>query len=130
MSAGGEDGPAPAGRDAALDDVVHLEQLLLDPAVRSDGGRVEALLHPDFVEHGASGRVWDRDGVVEALPADPAVIGEAVDFVPVRIAENVVLLTYRIHGPRETMRSSVWVKDGTAGWRMRFHQGTLVPGEG
>lgn len=87
--------------------VVHLEQVLLDPEVRADGDRVAALLHPDFVEHGASGRIWDRDGVVEALPVDPVVVGEAGDFAPVRLAEDVVLL-----------------------WLLRFHQGTLVPPDG
>lgn len=134
VSGGGEVGPSSAGGDDDfdhdLDRVVHLEQVLLDPAVRAQADRVAALLHPDFVEHGASGRVWDRASVVEALPADPGVIGEAGDFVPVRLAEDVVLLTYRIHGPRETTRSSVWVRDEVAGWLMRFHQGTLVPGEG
>lgn len=123
----GEGGGTPAEHDGDLDDVVRLEQLLLSPDVRARADRVAALLHPDFVEHGASGRVWDRDSVVEALPADPGVVGEAGDFVPARLAEDVVLLTYRIRGPRETTRSSVWVRGGAAGWRMRFHQGTLVP---
>ncbi len=85
--------------------MVHLEQVLLDPAV------------------------WDRASVVAALAGDPAVVGEAGDFVPVRLAEDVVLLTYRIDGPRETTRSSVWVRDRTAGWLLRLHQGTLVPRE-
>lgn len=110
-----------------LDTVVRLERLLLDPAVRADSERVAALLHPDFLEHGASGRVWDRAGVVESIPADPVVAGEAGDFVPVRLAEDVVLLTYRLRGQRGSTRSSVWVRDPVAGWRMRFHQGTLVP---
>lgn len=124
----GEGGPAGrADHDGDLDEVVRLEQLLLSPEVRARADRVAALLHPDFVEHGASGRVWDRDAGVEALPADPGVVGEAGDFVPVRLADGVVLLTYRIRGPRETTRSSVWVRDAAAGWQMRFHQGTLVP---
>lgn len=120
------------GRDdlGDLDEVVRRERLLLDPEVRAQGQRVAALLHPDFVEHGASGRVWDRDGLVEALPVDPVVIGEAGEFVPVRLAVNVVLLTYRIRGARETTRSSVWVRDDAAEWLLRFHQGTLVPPDG
>lgn len=77
--------PTTAGGDADLDEVVRLEQVPLDPAVRAERDRVAALLHPDFVEHGASGRVWDRDAVVEALPADPVVVGEGGDFVPVRL---------------------------------------------
>ena len=126
---GDSEGWPPAGQDDDLAQVVHLERVLLDPAVRANGDRVAALLHPDFLEHGASGRVWDRASVLEALPAEPGVAGGAGDFEPVRLAENVVLLTYRIHGPRETTRSSVWVRDEGAGWLMRFHQGTLVPRE-
>lgn len=127
MIAGGEGNATPAEHDADLDEVVDLERELLDLDVRARGDRVAALLHPDLLEHGASGRVWDRDGVVEALPSDPAVTGEAGDFSPVRLAEDVVLLTYRITGPRETTRGSVWVRDEVAGWRLRFHQGTPVP---
>jgi len=122
-SAGGHGDAA----DGSLEEVLRLERLLLDRAVRSEGGRLEALLHPDFLEHGASGRVWDRDAVVKALPADPGVSGVAFGFLPVRLSDDVVLLTYRIDGPRPTLRSSVWVRDESSGWRLRFHQGTRVP---
>ena len=46
--------------------MVRLEQRLLDPAVRARPDLVAALLHPDFLEYGASGRVWDRAAVVAA----------------------------------------------------------------
>lgn len=39
-------------------EVERLERALLDPSVRADPGRVAALLHPEFVEFGASGTVW------------------------------------------------------------------------
>jgi len=51
----GQDGIAGA-EDRA--EVVRRELLLLDPVVRADVGRVRGLLHPDFVEFGASGRIW------------------------------------------------------------------------
>jgi ribonuclease HI len=107
------------------DDVVRLERLLLDPAVRADAGAVDRLLHPDFVEFGASGRVWDRTSMIAALAADSAVSGAAADFRTSRVADDVVLLTYR--SSERTLRSSLWVRDGEAGWRLRFHQGTRVP---
>lgn len=109
-----------------LAEVVRREQALLDPALRAEGARVEELLHPDFVEHGASGRVWDRASMVAALAEDPAVAGPAGDFVATALADDVVLLTYRVGGPRGSLRSSVWVRDDGAGWRVRFHQGTRV----
>lgn len=105
--------------------VVERERLLLEPAVRADRSRVTQLLHPDFVEFGASGRVWDRASIIESLAADPAVSGAATDLVPVRLAENVVLLTYRLNSSG-TLRSSVWVRESGAGWQCRFHQGTRV----
>jgi len=113
-----------------LEEVVRRERALLDPALRSEGARVEELLHPDFAEHGASGRTWDRASTVAALTEDPAVAGPAEDFHAQALAEDVVLLTYRVTGPRGSLRSSIWVRDPTAtdpGWRVRFHQGTRVP---
>ena len=113
-----------------LDEVVRREQALLDPALRAEGARVEELLHPDFVEHGASGRTWDRASMVAALGEDPAVSGAAEDFRAQALAEDVVLLTYRVTGPHGSLRSSIWVRDPAAadpGWRVRFHQGTRGP---
>ncbi|WP_089403139.1 DUF4440 domain-containing protein [Geodermatophilus saharensis] len=107
--------------------VVELERLLLRPDVRADRRRVDGLLHPDFQEFGASGRVWDRETIVDALAADPTTPGAAEAFAPVRLAEDVVLLTYRVSGGRGSLRSSVWVRAPAAGWRLRFHQGTRTP---
>lgn len=113
--------------DEDLAEVVRRERELLDPARRAAPDRVRALLHPDFVEHGASGRVLDRAAVIAALSADPQVAGEGTDFTPVPLAPDVVLLTYRIAGPAGSLRSSVWTRDSAGGWRLRFHQGTRVP---
>lgn len=110
--------------DDDLAEVTRLEQLLLDPALRADPPQVEMLLHPDFLEHGASGRVWTRDAMADALSVDPAVAGVGADFVAVGLAPDVVLVTYRLIGPAGSLRSSVWVRDADAGWRVRFHQGT------
>jgi hypothetical protein len=110
--------------------VVELERRLLRPEIRSDRHRVEALLHRDFLEFGASGRVWDRETIVEALEADPTGPGAAEEFTSVRLAEHVVLLTYRVSGRAGSLRSSLWVRDGAAGWQLRFHQGTHLPSWG
>lgn len=112
--------------DDELAEVVRRECALLDPGVRADPKQVRALLHPDFLEFGSSGRVWDVASTIPALAADPAVDAEASDFAPVRLGPDIVLLTYRLVGSPTTLRSSVWVRD-TGEWRMRFHQGTRVP---
>ena len=57
-------GPA---TDDVLSEVVQLEVALLDPAVRADRSRLDELLHADFVEFGASGRVFDRNAILDEL---------------------------------------------------------------
>ncbi len=113
-----------------LQEVVRRERLLLDPAIRADVGQVSQLLHANFVEFGRSGRVWDRESVLIAVAADPAVSGPAQDFAAVRLADGVVLLTYSVTGPEGSRRSSIWVLDAAAGWQLRFHQGTANPAAG
>jgi hypothetical protein len=115
---------APVLGNEDLADVVSRERRLLDPSVRRLRDSVAALLHPDFVEYGASGRVWGRAEIIDAMAADPEVSGEATDFAPVEIAESVILLTYRIVGASQSLRSSVWVAQSSGNWRLRFHQGT------
>ena len=111
-------------------ELLRAEMLLLDPLVRRDRARVAALLGEDFVEFGASGRVWARAQMLDLLAAeryDPPVIE---DFACRRIADTVVLATYRTvrakgtTGEREvTLRSSLWSKR-SGKWVLRFHQGT------
>ena len=125
------DGAVPgAPEDPEVADVVRRELLLLDPSVRASRERVLALLHPDFVELGASGRRWDAETAAASMAAaaagDPV---EASGFVGSRLADDVVLLTFEARRYlRVSLRSSVWVRlDGE--WRLRFHQGTPA-GEG
>ena len=136
-------------------EVVKRELLLLDPAVRADLGKVRALLHPDFVEFGASGRIWDAEAIagslaaesapVQAAPDQGAIDGDtdqdtidhravaprALDLEPMSLSADIVLLTYRIDDPeRPSLRCSVWVRSGDGEWLLRFHQGTLVRSTG
>lgn len=111
--------------DTVPDDVVALELRLLDPAVRSQSAAVLALLHPDFVEFGASGRAWSADGVANAIATDDELI-EVAEMTASRLASDVFLLTYRAHrGQLSTLRSSVWLRH-EGQWLLRFHQGTVA----
>jgi hypothetical protein len=106
------------------------EETLLDPAICRDRARVAALLADDFVEFGASGKIWTREEILALLATEeyhPPVIES---FECVRIAPDVALATYQAvrtdttTGERSvTLRSSIWSK-GPWGWRMRFHQST------
>lgn len=109
--------------DPDLAEVVRLELSLLEPHVRHDADHVRRLLHPEFVEFGSSGRVWDRDAVILMMGGESGNVS-AVGLTPRRLAPDVVLVTYTSEaGGRSALRSSTWVRDQT-GWRLLFHQGT------
>lgn len=105
-----------------------LELRLLDPAVRRDRAAVDRLLHPEFVEFGASGRVWDKASVLESLSADTGPSPTVSGLRSERLSGDAVLVTYRAQRPGATasLRASVWLRDAE-GWRVRFHQGTPTP---
>lgn len=109
-----------------FNEVIRSEFRLLDPEVRRDGDQVRKLLHPEFMEFGGSGRIWDAESIVKALALD---INQhqitPINLQTVALSPNVVLLTYQTEdGDQNSLRSSIWVKDGREGWVLRFHQGT------
>jgi ribonuclease HI len=112
-----------------VDEVVRRERLLLQPGVRARRQSVLALLHPEFVEHGASGRTWDRLSIAEALSsgvAEPISMGRVEATA---LSEDVILLTYVARsGDSTTLRSSVWLRTEAGEWLLRFHQGTRTSG--
>jgi ribonuclease HI len=105
-----------------FDTIIELERRLLDPRVRLDRAALSSLLHEDFREFGASGRVYDRDSIIDALLASDGSSATAHDFEAIRLGADVVLLTYRTDPP--SLRTSIWVRDAGGGWRMLHHQGT------
>lgn len=110
--------------------VIELELALLSPAVRRSKARLEALLHADFREVGASGRLWTRDEIIALLTAEEADDDEPIEAVEVDvrgITPEVVLVTFVTDpGGRAARRSSLWRLEGGR-WRMLHHQGTLLP---
>lgn len=110
-----------------------LEVALHQPIARRDGVRLNALLHHDFEEIGRSGRKYTRVEVVASLVAESSVVQDPIESDGYNLSilgPDVALLTY--HSAlrlgdggqvQETLRSSVWVRDGGV-WKLRFHQGT------
>jgi ribonuclease HI len=118
--------------DEELEEVIRLELLLLNPSVRRSRERVASMLHPDFGEIGSSGRRWDVTTALDALGegagegAGEDQVAQTDELSGVRLADDVILVTYESHRPdRVTSRSSVWVRVGPA-WLLRHHQGTAV----
>jgi hypothetical protein len=108
-----------------------LEVELHRPAARSDAGRLDALLHPEFLEFGRSGRSYTKADILDHLLAaatHATVVSNSFALRP--LGPDVALLTYRAAHrgadgglERHTLRCSIWQR-GTAGWQMSFHQGT------
>jgi hypothetical protein len=132
----GLDPPLAGSKETADEEVcAHLmrcERALLDPAVRRDRAQVEAFLAADFQEFGSSGRVWDRQTILDLLSTEAYTAPTAEQMRCTRIATDAALVTYRTarinsSGTRsETLRSSLWIQEGGQ-WRVRFHQGTPAP---
>ncbi|MFI9819403.1 DUF4440 domain-containing protein [Streptomyces sp. NPDC052013] len=117
--------------ETGVDAAIKGELLLLDHEVRRSPQRVAALLHPEFHEFGASGRVWDRATMLTLLEEDPADAPptKVSGMKAVRLAPDVVHLTYDTDADgRRAHRSSVWRRTDD-GWRLWFHQGTLFPSD-
>jgi hypothetical protein len=118
--------------DQDVQAVIELELRLQKPEVRAEPGAVEALLHPGFSEFGASGRRWERTEMLAALAAEqpdgeePAIT--ATEMTGTRLADDVIHLTYLSQrAGRRALRSSIWLRTAD-GWRVYFHQGTLIGG--
>jgi ribonuclease HI len=111
-----------------LDIVRDCERALLTGAVRGDRLSAGLLLHPDYREFGRSGRVWDKESVLDLMEDTSELVrirAEGLDAVP--LGDDVVLVTYDSVTPEaRAHRSSVWVRE-SGRWQVRFHQGTPVP---
>jgi ribonuclease HI len=102
--------------------VVELERALLTDEVRSDPAAVAALLHPDWQEIGASGRVRSRDEILAEIGPVKAVTLDVLTVT--RPAPDTILLLWRAAGDAgSSLRSSLWVR-AAGDWRQVFHQGT------
>ncbi|MEW2548427.1 nuclear transport factor 2 family protein [Streptomyces sp. NPDC047002] len=112
--------------------VIEAELRFLDPAVQGSPARLAALLHPEFLSFGSSGRCWNRETLVAELrargPAGPPPTVSRLDAV--ELADGVVHVTFDVEaGGRRAHRSSVWRHTGGE-WLLYFHQGTaFTPGE-
>lgn len=87
-------------------------------------GGLMSLIDDAFVEFGRSGRIWTRASIRELLEGPPTDHVPIIGFEVALLSDDVALATYQAAGAN---RSSVWVRcDGT--WKLRFHQGTPIPG--
>ncbi|MDZ8093306.1 MAG: DUF4440 domain-containing protein [Nostoc sp. DedQUE05] len=111
-----------------------LEERLLQPDVRKSATDIMDLLADEFIEFGSSGRVFNKQQIIESLQNEsiqPLTQRLITEFKTLVLVTGVVLVTYRIvrhisgKQPVHSLRSSIW-KLNNARWKMIFHQGTLV----
>jgi hypothetical protein len=125
--------PLDIDRPSLLDELRELETELHQNETRYNRKRMEALLHPEFLEFGRSGRGYTRAEVLEEFgPGNQLSAIHSGQFGLILLAEHVALLTYvSAHKDakgvlyRHSLRSSVWVHT-KVGWQLRFHQGTPI----
>ncbi|MDR1967516.1 MAG: DUF4440 domain-containing protein [Burkholderiaceae bacterium] len=116
--------------------LLELENRLLQPEVRANAQALMGLIDEDFFEFGASGTVWTRDTVIQALCGEPFAPRCIADFRLTLLADDVALVTYRAHRiataeqpAADSLRSSIWKRRDDGAWRMQFHQGTPLSRE-
>ncbi len=117
--------------DSSLaEQLMRFEEKLLSPEVRTSFEELSSLLADDFIEFGSSGRVYDKQHIIEALQYEPGVRFSLAGFQARLLAPGVALTTYRItrtttleNEPKHSLHSSIWkFEDGR--WQITFHQGT------
>jgi hypothetical protein len=114
--------------EEACAEVVRRERQLLDPEVRRQPELVRVLLHPEFVEFGASSRIWNAESITHALTSEQTAHEiTATDFLALPLAPDAILLTFKTEtAGRTCLRSSVWIRSEGNKWLLRFHQGTAI----
>jgi hypothetical protein len=107
-----------------------LEERLLQPEVRRSAADVAELLADEFIEFGSSGRVFNKQQIIESLQHEEPARRSMAEFRSTLLAPGVILTTYRVvrlnpsgARPTSSLRSSIWrLQDGR--WKLVFHQGT------
>lgn len=107
------------------DELHALEEAMWVAETRGDPDWFDAQLAPNFTEHGASGKVWDRQSITTTpISGEIPVELPLPHFCLREIAPTVVLITYvSIVDGNASNRASIWRHNGVR-WLMEFHQGT------
>ena len=106
------------------------EPIFHRPEFGTTRAELEAMVDHDFWEVGASGRRYTRKYTLEVLEkrirSPDEELWETTDFRCQELAAELYLLTYTLRqGERVTRRSTIW-RRSTEGWKVVFHQGTIV----
>ena len=107
------------------------EPIFHRPELGTTQADLEKMTTEDFWEIGASGRRYSRAFVLDVLEqrrnAQHIDEWETSDFYCRSLAPDLYLLTYTLLQNKErlTRRSTIW-QSTSDGWKIVFHQGTIV----
>jgi len=113
-----------------LKELTQREPIFHRPELGTTRRDYEDMTDPGFWEVGASGRRYSRDYILDTL-GNRALEGgtdvwEIKDLHCLEIAADNYLVTYTLlQGSRVTRRATLW-RRSAAGWKILYHQGTLV----
>jgi hypothetical protein len=114
-----------------LDELVRREPIFHRPELGMTRPDFENMMAADFWEVGGSGRRYSREYVLHELEErqkDPLrEVWETPEFHCRKLAQDLYLLTYTLlqNEQRRTRRSTIWQNTPT-GWKILYHQGTVV----
>jgi hypothetical protein len=115
---------------AVLEELKRREPIFHRPELGTARGDFESMTDPSFWEVGASGRRYSREFILDTLENRMLQgyedIWETLDFHCLEIAPENYLVTYTLlQGARVTRRATLWRRT-SSGWKILYHQGTVV----
>jgi hypothetical protein len=108
------------------DHLYNFEERLLHPDREANRTALIPLFADEFKEFCISGRIFNRQQVIDALLKSEPRPGTITNYYVVPLAKNVALATYRaMTGLVVSHRSSLWIFRDSR-WQLLFHQGTIA----
>ncbi len=115
---------------AVLAELKRREPIFHRPELGTTRADFENMTDPSFWEVGASGRRYSREFILDTLENRMLQgfedVWETMDFHCLEIAPDNYLVTYTLlQGARVTRRATLWRRT-SSGWKILYHQGTVV----
>lgn len=120
--------------EQVLEQLRRREPIFHSPEFGISSADYERATAPDFWEVGASGRRYSRDFILRTLGGKGLARTDSQgwkswDHAVRRLGPATYLMTYLLRqGDRLTRRSTIW-ESTSEGWRILYHQGTIVSAE-
>jgi len=117
-----------------LEELRRREPIFHTPTFGTTRADLERATAPEYWETSASGRRFSREFILSTLekhpPVNAADVGwQSYDHAVRRLGPDTYLFTYTLRQiERLTRRATIW-QTTSEGWRILYHQGTIVEAE-